>query len=66
MAHIIEDPENFNRQFFYEVMGSALELDILVAKAPKELEEKELVDFKDWFRSKLAKMRKNEIEIQKG
>ena len=52
LAHIVEDAENFNRRFFYEVMGSALELDVLVAKAPKELEENQLKDFKVWFRTK--------------
>ena len=52
LAHIIEDPEKFNRQFFYEVMGSALELDVMVAKAPKELDQNQLVDFKAWFRSR--------------
>ena len=56
LAHVIEDWRSFNRSFFYEVMGSAMELDVLVAKAPKLLDEENMVSFKKKFRSVWASL----------
>ena len=62
LCHIVEDHEKFSRNFFYEVLGSALEQDIMMAKAPAEIEEDKMKQFKAWFRGKLFSLNKEPEE----
>lgn len=62
---IIDDWRDFDRSFIYEVIGSMMDLDVMVAKAPRELDEftqrefarsfKERFKEYDWFYKNLVR-----------
>lgn len=62
LCHIVEDPEKFNRNFFYEVLGSALEQDILIAKAPSQVDDEKMKQFKAWFRGNYSDFKKRQMD----
>lgn len=50
LVHVVEDAKLFDRNFIYEVIGTIKGLDVMVAKAPKVLDDEKMIQFKKWFR----------------
>ena len=50
MFNVVEDAKEFSRSFFYEVLGSMMDMDPMVAKAPKDVDEETMKKYKGAFR----------------
>jgi len=50
LFNVIEDAKQFGRNFFYEVLGSMMDIDPMIAKAPKDVDDETMKRFKVAFR----------------